>query len=142
MIVNQVLDAAKKAVGIDTDYQLAKALGLSTAYLTRYRKEQQTPDAYVCTRLAEMLGVEPFELLAEIEAETEKNPVRRAFWEGKRKTGQSAKTDPLYAWRARRDSNARPLPSESKLDGVKRVAVAALRRLFDWGPSEHKFLFA
>ena len=28
------------------------------------------------------------------------------------KTGQSSQTDPLYAWRARRDSNARPLPSE------------------------------
>jgi transcriptional regulator with XRE-family HTH domain len=112
MIVDDLLDSAKKQLAMDTDYKLAKKLEISTGTITQYRQGKVMPNVYVYARLAEILNVDPFKLMIEIESETEKNPVRRAYWEGKRKTGQSAKTDPLYAWRARRDSNARPLPSE------------------------------
>ncbi len=110
MIVDDVLDSAKTALKIDTDYQLAKRLGISTAYITRYRQHKQIPNLYVCTRLAEVFKVDPFALMVEIEAETETNADRRAFWEGKRKTASDCW--PWNDWRARRDSNARPLPSE------------------------------
>jgi transcriptional regulator with XRE-family HTH domain len=112
MDITKVLDAAKEKLEISSDYALANMLSLNKQRISDYRKGDRVPDAYACARLAEVLEIDPFALLIEVEADAEKNPVRRAFWEGKRKTGQSAKTDPLYAWRARRDSNARPLPSE------------------------------
>ena len=110
MDMTKVLDAAKEKLGISSDYALANTLSLNKQRISDYRKGDRVPDAYACARLAEVLGIDPFDLLIEVEADAEKNDVRRAYWEAKRKTASDCW--PWNAWRARRDSNARPLPSE------------------------------
>ena len=111
MDISKVLDEAQKKLGISSDYALSKHTGIKKEYISMYRAGKRTPDAYACSRLADAIGVDPMELLAEVEAATERNPERRAYWEGKRK---KANLDgwPWNSWRARDDSNVRPLPSE------------------------------
>lgn len=80
MDISKVLDDAKSALNIDTDYKLAKALELPNGYITLWRQGSRIPDAYACARLAEVLGINPLELIAKVEAETEKNEARRTYW--------------------------------------------------------------
>jgi transcriptional regulator with XRE-family HTH domain len=71
----------KVKLGIKSDYALAKALGINRGSMTGYMTGKRQPDAYMAVKMAEVLGVHPMLLLAEFEAETEKNPDKRAFWE-------------------------------------------------------------
>ena len=80
MDISKVLDDAKKVMRIESDYELAKRLEINKANLTHYRKGNRIPDAYACARLADVLGIDPLALLAQIEAETEKNEARRNYW--------------------------------------------------------------
>lgn len=65
---------------ISSDYGLAKALGINRARVHDYMTAKRTPDAYTAIKMAEILGLHPLLLLAEFEAETEKNEERRNFW--------------------------------------------------------------
>ncbi|MBS0370805.1 MAG: hypothetical protein JSS57_16595 [Proteobacteria bacterium] len=80
MDISKVLDDAKQALKVDTDYKLAKHLEISNGYIAQWRKGTRIPDAYACARLAEILKMDPFELLVQVEAATEKNEGRRAYW--------------------------------------------------------------
>lgn len=80
MDISKVLDDAKAELGIDTDYKLAKYLELSNGYIAEWRRGKRVPDAYACMRLADALKIDPIQLLAQIEAETEKNEARRNYW--------------------------------------------------------------
>lgn len=46
MDISKVLDDAKSALNIDTDYKLAKALELPNGYITLWRQGSRIPDAY------------------------------------------------------------------------------------------------
>lgn len=79
-----MIDDAKKTLGVSTDYELGKQLQIKQQRLTDYRRGERVPDAYACAKLADVLGIDPFRLLVDIKAHTEKNAVRRAYWERKR----------------------------------------------------------
>jgi len=76
----ELLDKAKTKLGIDTDYKLAKTLGIKDARIYDYRHGNRTPDNYAIARFAEILEIDPWSLVKEIEAQTEKNEKRREFW--------------------------------------------------------------
>jgi len=80
MDTNALLDAAKVATGCRSDYALAKVLQINSGLIARLRKGERQPDAYACGRLAEVLGKDALELIAQVEAENEKNPIRREWW--------------------------------------------------------------
>ncbi|MBS0356653.1 MAG: helix-turn-helix domain-containing protein [Proteobacteria bacterium] len=80
MDMSKVIDEAKKALDVESDYALAKKLDIPNPRISEYRSGKARPDAYACARLAEVLGMDPFELLAQVEAATEKNEGRRAYW--------------------------------------------------------------
>lgn len=80
MDMAKVIDEAKAKLGVESDYALAKETGILKQRISAYRNGSQTPDAYACARLAEILGIDPFELLAQVEAATEKNEARRTYW--------------------------------------------------------------
>lgn len=80
MDMSKVIDEAKKSLDVESDYALAKKLDIPNPRISEYRSGKARPDAYACARLAEALGMDPFELLAQVEAETEKNEGRRAYW--------------------------------------------------------------
>lgn len=80
MDMSKVLDEAKEKLGVESDYGLAKKLGIPNPRISEYRSGKATPDAYACARLADALGVDPLALLAQVEAATEKNEARRNYW--------------------------------------------------------------
>lgn len=80
MDTNSLLNEAKKALGIKSDYQLAKAIEMHSGLIADYRKGKRILDTYACGRLAEVLGLDALELIAQVEAESEKNATRAAWW--------------------------------------------------------------
>lgn len=76
----ELLMECKIKLGVQTDYKLAQALKINRGIVSNYMSEKRVPDAYACVRIALILKRDPAEIIAEIEAETEKNPERKAFW--------------------------------------------------------------
>lgn len=75
------LDAAKKKLGIESDYALSKALGLTTSAISNYRSGRSRMDAKVALKVAKAAGIDPIVPMAAVEAERAKDPEVRAVWE-------------------------------------------------------------
>lgn len=76
----ELLLECKIKLGVQTDYKLAQALEIHNGRISAYMREKEIPDAYACVRMALILNKDPAEIIAEIEADTEKNEKRREFW--------------------------------------------------------------
>lgn len=81
MQTKDFLNAAMKATGCKTDYQLAKALEIPTQRISDFRDGKRRADEYTCTRIAIALGVDPITVIAEVAVEWEKNAERRKWWQ-------------------------------------------------------------
>lgn len=75
------IEDAKKALGIDSDYAIAKWLGTTRQTLNNWRKGRQILDDYSALKIAEALGVPQLQIIAQANAEREKDTQRKAFWE-------------------------------------------------------------
>lgn len=73
------LDEAKKVTG--SDYATAKKMGVERGTISNYRCGRSSPDEYGVFQLAEILGMEERDLFIALEAQKEKNPTKRHFWE-------------------------------------------------------------
>lgn len=80
MKIRERLLECKVKLGIKSDYALAKALGINRGTLSGYMTGKRIPDAFAAIKMAEILKVHPLLLLAEFEAESEKNEEKRNFW--------------------------------------------------------------
>lgn len=76
----ELMDALKAKIGIDSDYALAKKLGVNQARISAYRHGKEKPDFYICVKAGIFLNLDPVKIAAEIELEKEKNEERRGFW--------------------------------------------------------------
>lgn len=76
----QLLDKAKKAQGIESDYKLAQALGVVQTAVTNWRSGRSHPDDVRAAQLAEMAGQDPSSVIAELHAARAKTPEVRALW--------------------------------------------------------------
>lgn len=65
----EYLDQAKARSGIPSDYQLAKALKVPPQTVSMWRTGARRPDALACFRLADLAGVDPALVVADIELE-------------------------------------------------------------------------
>jgi transcriptional regulator with XRE-family HTH domain len=75
------LDALKAHLNLSSDYQLAKALGCVQSRLSGYRNDSRTFDDAMAARVAELLGIDPLRVLADMAAERSKNPEVKALWQ-------------------------------------------------------------
>lgn len=75
------LDAAKAAAGIQSDYALAKRLGITHQAISNYRQGRHTADHVTAGKLAELLDVDPVRVIADIEIERATRPEQRRLWE-------------------------------------------------------------
>lgn len=82
MKASEYLDKCKIALGVQTDYALAKALEIPTQRIADFYKAKRWPDAYACARIALALKLDPFEVLSDIESQSAKTESRAAFWRG------------------------------------------------------------
>lgn len=65
----EYMDAVKRAMGIESDYRLAKNLGVSTQALSGWRAGTRQPDNLMCYRIADVLKIDPARVIADIEFE-------------------------------------------------------------------------
>lgn len=76
------LAACKRRLGIESDYALAKALGVTQAAVSSYRREKSAINDDVALTVAEILGVNPMGVIAAANAERAKTPEQKARWTG------------------------------------------------------------
>jgi len=79
--VNELLDEAKAKLGGVSDNKLSDTLGCSSQVLSNWRASKGQPDIYAIWRLGEITGRDVMEIMAIIEAEREKRPEVKAFFE-------------------------------------------------------------
>ena len=84
------LDDAKTKLKIESDYALAKWLEIHQAKISECRSGKRQLDNYTAARLANLLEINPLEIIATSEMEREKDSDRRGFWEQVRKRGVSS----------------------------------------------------
>jgi hypothetical protein len=66
---SRLLAAAKKGVGLPSNYALTRALGITDKTMSRWSTGKGFPDELLCIRLAAMADADPAEVLAGIAAE-------------------------------------------------------------------------
>lgn len=80
-VTQRWLDAAKRSARIDSDYALAKILGVPTARIGNYRGASQIRmDDQLAVKVAQICGVSPAVILGELMAEKSKTPQLRMVW--------------------------------------------------------------
>lgn len=76
----QILDAAKERLQLKSDYGLAKAAGINRAWIPSIRRGERAVPLHFAYWLAVTLELDPASVVAELEAQREKNPQRIEFW--------------------------------------------------------------
>jgi len=76
----EYIDAAKKALNIESDYKFCQWLGMPRQAANNWRKGKNGIDDYVAVRIAEALGIEPMEIIAAANYEREKGEERKTWW--------------------------------------------------------------
>lgn len=80
-VTQKWLDAARAARGFTSDYQLAKALGVTTQRISNYRGvEQRGMDDDLAVKVAELAEAPAARVLAELRAEKSTSDATRAVW--------------------------------------------------------------
>ena len=80
MTIKQLLDAVKENAGIETDYALAKELGVHRQLISAFYKGTRKPDNGLCREIAQRLQKPLGEVITEVEIEAEKDAERREEW--------------------------------------------------------------
>ena len=77
----QYLDALKKRLDLPSDYAAAKVLGVTRAAVSAYRNGNSVFNETVAIRAAELLGLDPLEVIAACKAESAPDAHVRRVWE-------------------------------------------------------------
>lgn len=80
MEITELLDRAKKRASLESDYALAKAIGIPTGNLSNIRKGRAHPSNEVAVQLATLAGLDEMQVIAEIEMRTANSEKKRNFW--------------------------------------------------------------
>lgn len=79
---NEYLDTLRVHFGATSDYQLTKFIPhLSRARISSYRIGKSRFDDYMCAQVADILGLDKLEVIADINAERESRPHVKSYWE-------------------------------------------------------------
>ncbi|WP_244126221.1 hypothetical protein [Burkholderia gladioli] len=77
----EYLDAVKARLDLPSDYATAKVLGLTRAAVSKQRSGQSAFDDLTAVRVAEILGIDPIEVIAAANAERARDDDARRTWE-------------------------------------------------------------
>ena len=80
--ISEVLDRAKKAQKVKSDYKLSLCIGIGESSLADYRKGRGLPDETNCIKLANAMGENPALLTVEMQAQRARTPEAREVWMG------------------------------------------------------------
>lgn len=76
----EYLIEAKGVLKCESDYQLAKTLKTSHVNISNYMNGKSQMDDYHCIRVAQVLGIDPMEIIAAAQEEREKSEEKKEFW--------------------------------------------------------------
>ncbi|WP_186193353.1 helix-turn-helix domain-containing protein [Burkholderia gladioli] len=76
------LDALRVELNLPSDYAAAKALGVTPSTVSKYRLGRSVFDEKVAIRVAELLQIEPIEVIAACKAESAPDEHIRSVWIG------------------------------------------------------------
>ena len=85
---NELIDRYKKAIKVDSDYAVAKALGLRPNRISNYRTGISHADDKTAVMLATVLHLDALETIARINMDRATDKADKAFW--KRLAGTTA----------------------------------------------------
>lgn len=77
---SEYFDAAKTALNIQSDYELAKRFGVGNGRIAMIKSGERPVPLDIAYKLAITLNLDPAEVVADLESQREKNPTRQAFW--------------------------------------------------------------
>ncbi|HEY6095621.1 MAG TPA: hypothetical protein VIU93_11785 [Gallionellaceae bacterium] len=80
MEINELLDRAKQIANIESDYALAKVLGINTGWVSDYRKSKRHPSNEIAVKIATLAKLDEMQVIAEIELRTAKTEKKKEFW--------------------------------------------------------------
>lgn len=78
--IADLLDRAKAGGNIESDYRLAKVIGISHGTMTGYRSGKSRPDARVLEQLCALSGDDVAVFAAQLQAERERTPEGKTMW--------------------------------------------------------------
>lgn len=78
--IANLLDSAKARAGIESDYRLAKVIGISHSAMTHYRMGRSLPNESVIEQLCALSGDDAGVIAAEIQAARSKTPEAVGMW--------------------------------------------------------------
>ncbi|MFT3758303.1 helix-turn-helix domain-containing protein [Thauera sp.] len=80
MNTTEYLAAAKQRIGAENSAEMATRLGVTRAAMSRYESGERVMDDYTAARIAEILEIDPLRVIAQANAEREKDEKRAAYW--------------------------------------------------------------
>lgn len=80
MTINELLDRAKQRANIESDYALAKVLGIERQIISGWRKEKRHPSNEEAIKLATLANLEELQVIGEIEYRTANSEKKKEFW--------------------------------------------------------------
>lgn len=80
---NRYLDALAKQAGGATDYRLAKMLECGQPAISSYRAGNSHLSNKTAFKVAQMLGLDPADVIAQVEIDRAKTDEDRNFWKGR-----------------------------------------------------------
>lgn len=78
--IAKLLDAAKAKAGIESDYRLAKVIGISHNVISGYRSEKSMPNDKILAQLCALSGDDVAVVAAQVQAERAQSPEGRSMW--------------------------------------------------------------
>ena len=77
----QYLDAAKVRLGIESDYALAKALGIRASTIAGYKSRGGQMDDEIATKVAAAAGIHPGIVMLDMHRARAKTPAEQSIWQ-------------------------------------------------------------
>jgi predicted transcriptional regulator len=78
--VANLLDAAKEKASIDSDYRLAKVIGITHSVVSAYRHGKSMPNDKILAQICALSGDDVAVVAAQIQAERSQSPEGKTMW--------------------------------------------------------------
>jgi transcriptional regulator with XRE-family HTH domain len=79
-LIANLLDSAKASAKIESDYRLAKVIGITHSVISGYRAGKSLPNESIIAQLCALSGDDPDVIAAQIQAARSKSPEAKNLW--------------------------------------------------------------
>ncbi len=80
MTIIELIEKAKTRANLQSDYALAKVLGVDRRYVSLWRKGKKHPSTDEAVKLATLAGLEEMPVIAQIEYQSATTEKKKEFW--------------------------------------------------------------